>query len=252
MLHKTKGIILRTVKYGETSLIATVYTELFGLQSYMVKGVRLSSKKGNSRANMFQPASILDMVVYHNELKHLQIIKEFGWAKMYQHLQQDVIKNCVSLFMVELLTRSIKQPESNADLYDFIEHYLLLLDEAEAAVIANLPLHFALHLARQLGFGIEDKDNEKSTILDLQEGRFTSHIPAHGNWLDGRLANAIAELLQMDNAISLYRIKLNRQLRQQLLQACEQFYIYHISDFGNLKTVAVLEAVLGEPPGVEG
>ena len=244
MLHKTKGIILRTVKYGETSLIATVYTELFGLQSYMVKGVRASSKKGNSKANMFQPAAILDMVVYHNELKHLQIIKEFSWAKMYQHLHQDVVKNCVALFMVELLTKSIKQPESNADLYDFIETYLLLLDEADAAVTANIPLHFALHLTRQLGFGIEDKDDENKTILDLQDGRFTEQIPIHGNYLDGRLANATAGLLQMDNAISLYRIKLNKQIRQELLQAYEQFYIYHISDFGNLKTVAVLEAVL--------
>jgi len=244
MLHKTKGIILRTVKYGETSLIATVYTELFGLQSYMVKGVRLTAKKGSSKANMFQPAGILDMVVYHNELKHLQIIKEYSWAKIYQHLHHDVVKNCVALFVVELATRSIKQPETNPDLYYFIENYLLLLDEADAAVTANLPLHFALHLARQLGFGIEDKDDENKTILDMQDGRFTNQIPPHGNYLDGRPANATAELLGMDNAISLFRIKLNKQLRQQLLQAYEQFYIYHISDFGNLKTVAVLEAVL--------
>ncbi len=244
MLHKTKAIILRTVKYGETSLIATVYTELFGLQSYMVKGVRASTKKGNSKANMFQPAAVVDMVVYHNELKHLQIIKEYSWAKMYQHLHQDVVKNCVALFMVELISRSIKQPESNADLYHFIENYLLILDEADAAVTANLPLHFALHLARQLGFGIEDKDDENKPILDMQDGRFTNQIPAHGHYLEDHLANATADLLQMDNAVSLYRIKLNKHLRQQLLQAYEQFYSYHLSDFGNLKTVAVLEAVL--------
>ncbi len=244
MLHKTKAIILRTVKYGETSLITTVYTELFGLQSYMVKGVRSATKKGSSKVSMFQPAAILDMVVYHNELKHLQIIKEYSWAKMYQHIHQDVVKNCVALFMVELISKSIKQPESNADLYHFIENYLLILDEADAAVTANLPLHFALHLARQLGFGIEDKDDENKTILDMQEGRFTYQLPAHGHYLEDYLANATAALLQMDNAVSLYRIKLNKLLRQQLLQAYEQFYIYHISDFGNLKTVAVLEAVL--------
>ena len=245
MLHKTKGIILRSTKFGETSLVVTVYTELFGLQSYLVKGVRQSTKNTGSKASMFQPAAILDMVVYHNELKNLQIIKEFSWAKMYQHLHHDVVKNCVALFMVELLTKSIKQPESNADLYEFIEKNLLILDEADAAVTANLPLHFALHLARQLGFGIEDKDDEKKVILDMHDGRFTHHIPAHGNYLDGRLAAATADLLQMDNAVSLYRIKLNKQIRQQLLKACEQFYLYHISDFGHLKTVPVLEAVLG-------
>lgn len=30
-LHKTKGIVLGTVKYGETSIIVTIFTELFGL-----------------------------------------------------------------------------------------------------------------------------------------------------------------------------------------------------------------------------
>ncbi|MBS1655487.1 MAG: recombination protein O N-terminal domain-containing protein, partial [Bacteroidetes bacterium] len=63
-LHKTKGIVLRTVKYGETSVIVTIYTELFGIQSYLVNGVRVSSKKGSGKANLFQPSAILDMVVY--------------------------------------------------------------------------------------------------------------------------------------------------------------------------------------------
>ncbi|HEV9036666.1 MAG TPA: recombination protein O N-terminal domain-containing protein, partial [Puia sp.] len=76
-LHKTKGIVLRTVKYGETSLIVTIFTELFGAQSYLINGVRTSSRKGPGKANLFQPAAILDLVVYHNELKHLQRIREF-------------------------------------------------------------------------------------------------------------------------------------------------------------------------------
>ena len=51
-LHKTKGIVLRSVKYGETSIIVTIFTELFGVQSYLVNGIRTSSKKaaGNKDA----------------------------------------------------------------------------------------------------------------------------------------------------------------------------------------------------------
>ena len=45
MTHKTKGIVLRTVKYGETSVIVTILTELFGLQSYLINGVRSSSRR---------------------------------------------------------------------------------------------------------------------------------------------------------------------------------------------------------------
>ena len=95
-LHKTKGIVLRTVKYGETSLIVTIFTELFGIQSYLVNGVRTSTKKGSGKANLFQPAAILDLVVYHNELKHLNRIKEFKWCYLYQNIFSDVKKNAVA------------------------------------------------------------------------------------------------------------------------------------------------------------
>jgi len=80
MLHNTKGIVLRTVKYGETSVIVSIYTELFGIQSYLVNGVRKSSKKGSGSAALFQPAALLDLVVYYNELKQLNRIKEFQWS----------------------------------------------------------------------------------------------------------------------------------------------------------------------------
>lgn len=244
MTHKTKGIILRTVKYGETSLVVNAYTELFGLQTYLVRGVRQQTKKGMGKANLFQPGALLEMVVYHNELKNLQYIREFKWSHLYQHLYSDVIKNCVALFMIELVTKSIKQPETNAELFYFIEQNLVVLDEAEPGVTANLPLHFALQLAAWLGFGIAEKEGDEQSILDLQEGKFTSEVPAHGNYIEGRLADATAELVQIQNAVSLFRIKLNQQQRRQLMKACEQFYLYHISDFGLLKTLPVLEAVL--------
>jgi len=61
MTHKTKGIVLRTIKYGETSVITAVYTELFGLQSYIVKGVRQATKKAEAKSSYFQAAAILEM-----------------------------------------------------------------------------------------------------------------------------------------------------------------------------------------------
>ena len=68
-VHKTKGIVLRRVKYGETSLIVSIYTELFGLQSYLINGVRTSSAKGSGKANLFQPTAILEMVVMNHNSK---------------------------------------------------------------------------------------------------------------------------------------------------------------------------------------
>ena len=54
MYHKTRAIVLHCIKYSETSVIAKIYTEKLGMQSYMVKGVRAAKSK--SKAAMLQPA----------------------------------------------------------------------------------------------------------------------------------------------------------------------------------------------------
>ena len=110
MTHKTNGIVLRTLKYGETSVVVTIFTELFGVQTYMVNGVR-TSKKSSAKANHFQPGAILDMVVYHNDLHTMQRIKEFKWAILYENVLSNVIKNSIALYMVELIQKCLPQPE---------------------------------------------------------------------------------------------------------------------------------------------
>lgn len=244
LLHKTKAIVLRTVPYGDTSLIVSAYTQLFGLQSYIVKGARSVSKKGAGQSQYFQPSALLDLVVYHNELKQLQIIKEIKWAFLYQHILSNVLKNSVALFMVEMLGKCIKQTETNEELFAFAESNLHILDEAEPAVVANLPLHFSLQLAGELGLRMEDNYNDTNPFLDLQEGRFVAQIPEHNFYLDTRLAEITFGLLQTNSPVTLYRFKLNKQTRHQLLQAYEYFYQFHLQDFGYLRTVKILEEVL--------
>jgi len=134
MIHKTKGIVLRSIKYGETSLVVTIFTELFGLQSYLVNGVRTVSKKGSAKASLFQSAAILDLVAYRNEFKNLQRLKEFRWAFLYQNILSDVRKNAVAIFMIELLSKCLKQPEANTELFYFVEDALEHLDEANDIV----------------------------------------------------------------------------------------------------------------------
>ncbi|HLZ89342.1 MAG TPA: DNA repair protein RecO [Puia sp.] len=243
-LHKTKGIVLRGVKYGETSLVVTLYTELFGIQSYLVNGVRTSSRKGPGKANLFQPAAILDLIVYHNELKNLQRIREFKWAVLYQHIFFDVIKNAVAVFMVELLQKCIKQPEPNPDLFYFIEDAFLHLDAAESRVLANFSLFFMLHLAGFFGFKIEDTYSERNPFLDLVEGQFVAHHPQHPQALEGPLSYITAQLLRVQQPAELRELALNQETRRNLLQAYKAFYALHVPDFGEMRTLNVLQTVL--------
>lgn len=244
MIHTTKGIVLRSIKYGETSVIVNIFTELFGIQSYLVNGVR-SVKQSSSKANYFQPASLLDMEVYHSDMKNLQRIKEFKWSYIYSHVLTDVVKNAVGLYMVELLQRSLKQPEENTELFLFVEDAFINLDKAPDAVTANYPLYFSIQLAQFFGFNILDQYSERNSILDMHEGRFSSEIPSHNFYLEGELAFATSQLIKSLHPEDLTEVKLNKHARRQLLLAYQSFYSLHIQDFGVMKTLPVLQEILG-------
>lgn len=243
MIFRTKGIVLRTVAYGETSIIALIYTELFGIQSYLVNGVR-TSKKPALKGNLFQPASILDMEVYHNELKNLQRVKEARWHILYRHIFFNVYKNAVAMFMTELLQKVLKQPESNSDLYNFIEDAYIQLDEADTRITANYPGFFAIHLMAFLGSKIQDNYSDLNNILNLQEGRFEKESPMHHLYADTDASFAISQLLKAMHPHELEDIGLNNNTRRQALDTIIQFYTLHVNDFGTMRSLPVLKEVL--------
>lgn len=242
MIYQTKGIVLRTIKYGETSVVVNIFTELFGIQSYLVNGVRSPGK--TLKANFFQPGSILDMEVYHKELKNLQRIKEFKWSYLYKNILSDVTRNSVALYMVELLQKCLKQPENNIDLFQFSEDAFMQLDMADDAVAANFPLYFCLHLSHFFGLKIEDDYSENNSILDLQEGRFIDLTPPHAYFLEADYSYHISQLLKVQHPDELIEIKLNKSIRKEMLYALQNFYGLHIHDFGTMKTLPILHEVL--------
>jgi DNA repair protein RecO (recombination protein O) len=242
MVHATRGIVLRTVKYGETSIVTTLFTEKFGVQTYLVNGVRTTGKPGN-KAALYQPAALLNLEVYHNELKNMQRIREANWGLLATNIFSDVIKNSVALFMIELLQRALKQPEENAELFNFVSESLEQLDESSQTVAANFPLFFALNLPYFFGFAFNRQTRDHG-FLDLQEGSFVNEQPSHLYFLEGRAAKHTAELLKVMQPGELEQIHLNSTFRNELLDEYIKYFQLHIQDFGDMRTLPVLRQIL--------
>jgi|SRR6185437_1062014 len=241
MIFTTKGIVLRTIKYGETSVIASVLTELFGIQPYLVNGVRTSGKSG--KAHLFQPSSLLEMEVYHNELKNLQRIKDVKWSAVYKNILSDVIKNSVALFMVELLQKSLKQPETNQNLFYFCEDAFLQLDDAKTEIIANFPIYFSMQIAQISGFSLQNNYSEKRNIFNLHEGSFSEENSPGTENVSPEISYQISELLKAIHPNGLSEIKMNGKTRREILKIMESFYTWHIPEFGTMKTLSVLSEI---------
>lgn len=193
---------------------------------------------------MFQPVSLLEMEVYHNDLKSMQRIKECNRSYLFKTLFTDVLRHSIALFMVELIYKTLKQPENNPDLFHFCEEALIKLDESDNQVAANMPLYFTLHLCYFFGFRIHPQHAEAESYVDLKEGTFTDGQPDHPYFLSGEDAQTTAELLRVMQVEELATIRLNGSRRRILLHAYLDFYALHIHDFGPMKTLPVLEEIL--------
>ena len=245
MIHKTKAIVLRTIKYGETSLVVTMLTEKFGVQRYMVNGVRKQGYK-NNKSIMLQPCSILSMEVYHNELKQLQRIKEHQWHFIYQELLSDVFKNTVATFIIEMMFNAIQRPENNAPLYEFCEDILMKLDSSSKAAAANFPLFFSLQLAQQLGFGIAGNNmlQEDAVIYDLAEGCYRNDRPQHNSVIEGKQLLDTQELLKVMHTDELDQFQFNRNSRKELLNLYLDFFALQWNDFKKIRSLDILQTIL--------
>jgi len=243
MLHNTKGIVLRVTKYGDTSVILSAYTELFGLQQYIVKGVRTTSKKGANKAVYYQPAAILQMEVYHTPMKQLQMLKEVNWDYIYQNVYSDVIRNAVATYIVEVLQQTL-QPEPHPELFYLIEDTFKQLDKGGAALASNLSIYFLIHLTETLGFGLQGKWTEATPMLDVKEGLFVKDKPLHPYFLEGIEAQTASQFMSLQFYNDLENIQLNGQQRKKILELFQLSLSWHYKGFKEIKSLAILQAVL--------
>lgn len=240
MLHKTRGIFLQKINYSETSLIAKVYTEAFGLQSYLVKGAR--SKKSRFKANMLQHLALLDMEVYHRDNANLQKVKELSILEPFKELPYQVKKGTIALFINELLIKALKEEGSAPGLFNFLYNALIYLDQTQER-IKSFHLIFMIRLSSYLGFNPQGDFSMKTPFFDLMEGVFVAHQPAHTYFLEKEIAEKLSLIKKLDVEESPVQQLSSAEQRILLLKLID-FYKLHLPGMSDLKSVAVLQSVL--------
>lgn len=244
MTHKTRAIILQTVYYGNTSVVATAYTELFGLQSYMVKGLRTTGKPAAKLA-FFQPAALLQLEVYHNTLKQLQFIKETNWDYINAATRSDVVRNLCATWCIRQITQCIKEPEPNAALFEFLHVTFLSIEQQPLHIVANIPGWFTLQFCKYMGLQIQGYYTTETPVLDLQEGSFIPANNKQGAWLaEDEAAAFISTWNRLNDCAALETYTLNRHMRYQVLQHLQQYMLLHVPGYKADNILKLLQDIL--------
>ncbi|MBS1486165.1 MAG: DNA repair protein RecO [Bacteroidetes bacterium] len=221
MLHKTRGIVFRLVNYSETSIIVTIFTEAFGLQSYIVNGVRKKAK--STSLALYQPLTLLDLVVYHRENASIMRIKDVRCLYPYGHIAHDFKKSTIALFLCEVVNKCVKEEAHAHELCDFLIHSFIHLDQMETDS-ENFHLIFLIQLSRHLGFG-------PTLASEISEG-----------WMaDSEEEKIISLLLQVTYT---HAIAISNRQRRNILDMILRFYTLHTENFGELKSLPVIREII--------
>lgn len=226
MLHKTRGIVLNYIRYKETSIIVKIYTEEFGLQTYVENGVRSARSKG--KIALFQPLTLVDLVVYFKPGAEIQRISEIKCGHPFYNIPTDIKKMTLGIFITEILVLTLREHTGNATLFDFLQKALLFL-EGQEEYTENFHLFFLMSLSAYLGFGPE---TARDIRMQLQE---------HGIAVNAEEEVVLQKILETPFG---GRLGIGKSQRLTALDQLVWFYSANLDSFTGARSVQVLKEVL--------
>ena len=227
MKYKTKGIVFNHIKFRESSIIARIYTDQFGLKNYILNSVR--SSKPRIPISYFQPLTMLDMIVYNKNHADINRVAEIKCGYTYKSLQYDVIKSSVTLFITELLYKTLREEEANPDMFRFFEESFMYYDMAEDDFM-NFHLQFLFKYARYHGI---EPIRIADMVHEIETNNFLVSIPRNDfDKIDRLIVSPYTSHINISN-----------DLRRKLLSMIILFYQIHFDHLKDLKSFKVLMEV---------
>jgi len=235
----TPGIVLNSIRYNDTQLIVTVFTEQAGTVPFLLRRPR--ARRGGLRAVGWQPLSLVEATWQPQERRSLQKPAEFALLRPWTSLPFHPYKSAMSLFLGEFLYHALHREGENAPLFQFMLHSLEWFDESEAHFV-NFHVVFLLHLTRFLGFYPNVDDWHEGCFFDMQNATFTPARPLHPHFIGPDEAALVPKFMRMDLR-KMRAVGLSGAVRSRVLALIADFYRLHTPEFPELKSLGVLAEV---------
>lgn len=241
MVEKYTGIVLRTIKYNDSLMVADVYTLEQGRKSFLLPVSRGRNTK--VRSVLFQPLSMISFTAKGRAQTSLARISEAVPGKLYSSIQCDVVKSSIALYLAEVLTYALREMGEDEVLFAFLDRAFTWFDAATEGY-ADFHLVFLLQLLRFLGIYPNVGNLATNSYFDLQAGCLVREHPLHPHFLMPSSAARFVALLRCD-FLSVRQLALNREQRGEFLAVLEEYYRLHIPSFPRLHSTEVLRELFG-------
>lgn len=239
MQEKVRGIVLRTVKYGDNGLIIDMFTEQYGRRSFATKVTK--GRRTASGAAMWTPLSLVEFEADIRPGTKLPHPKD---TRPYQNNLRTLlnpVKSTLIIFLAEFLCNALKSETENKTLYQYLENSILWLDESDGDY-ANFHLVFLMRLTLFLGIHPNLDSASPLDHFDMQTGCYCRTRPAHTDYINPEEARMMPKLFRMKYD-TMHLFRMSRADRWHILNTLNRYYRLHIPGFPELKSLEILREV---------
>lgn len=142
MLQKVTGIVVRTVNYGESNKVVTLFTEELGKVAIMARG----AKKPGSRFHASSQPFVEGVYIFPSS-RGLAQLKSSDVMTSYPEIRKDVERMAYAMYWLELVDRSVEDRVQNRPLFRILQDVLQALNAGmDADVITHYVELRILHL----------------------------------------------------------------------------------------------------------
>ncbi|HMS33853.1 MAG TPA: DNA repair protein RecO [Ignavibacteria bacterium] len=226
-IAKTEAFVLKTIKYGETSKIVTLFTKDFGKLNAIAKGARNYKSK---LCGTLESMNYIRAVIYLKENRELQLISNAEYIKSFSNIQSDFEKLQASFKIIEILNRSVVNNDVNSDLFDILLSSISMLNNSEKNFEIFI-LNFQIELSKILGISPVFTDSKSNNETFFKNNEFyvnNSHISS-------LLAIEKCRIEEMRN------LETDSEIISKLISTYERFLTMHTSGTHFYKTTKVFK-----------
>ena len=229
MIVHTPAVVLRTIPYGDSSLISTCFTFEKGKVGLIIKGAR--SKK-SPKVAQFQPLSFIEIIYYDKPNRDLQVLSKVSFKESWPHIQDSLKSVSFCLAIMEMTDRTLGENDPHSGLFNILVDVLRSFNDGEFD--PNILFWFyECALLSHLGFrpDLDCREMPGISFPDPYEGEHSGEILL-------QLMNERIDQLPINHISPTDNRVISNYLQQQLF--------YHFDDLVRLRSLDIARQILAD------
>ncbi len=255
MIVETDAIVLRSMKYGETSKIVTLYSKKYGKIKVIAKGAR--GRKSKFGASL-EPMTHSSIIMYKKEQRDLHVLSKGEISRPFLKFEGNGDRLTVGLALVELVNLVMHDEEENLPMFALLVEALEAVDRASRNIL-NIFFAFELRLLEIFGYGLSLHDCSRCgrSVVEEDEADGVFLLLAFGSVMCSdchsstnaggiRASKGIVQALFRMQSLpmtSLDTLEIGRSQKDEVLALLHTYLKYHIAGVRTLKSLSLFTDV---------